>query len=196
MEHQHHDDEGLERVIARLRSARPVLTPEDLDRVKRRTVARTARLERRERLMRKRLVLTTMLVAGLLMSSAGATLAIDGVSSRQDASVAQYGVTTTPTTTPAVTGAAPTPTTPAVTGAATTPTPAVTQAVGGEEAPTLEAVTTPTAPTAVQPARQLEEAGELPFTGYAGFTILLIGLALLAGGFVLRRGTRREMADL
>ncbi len=49
-------------------------------------------------------------------------------------------------------------------------------------------------PTAkAQPARQVDAAStdKLPFSGYAGISVLLIGLALLGGGLVLRRSTRR-----
>jgi hypothetical protein len=172
------EDDGLDRVVSRLEAARPSLADDDLARVKRRAVAATVRLERKERIMRKRFALTAVLAVGLLMSSAGATLAIDGISSRQDASVAQYGVTTQsvqPTT-------------------VTTPEERGVAAEGQGVEPTLGAA--PEEAAGVQPARQVAESGNLPFTGYAGFTILLIGLVLLGTGFVLRRGTRSELSDL
>ena len=175
MKRDRHDETGLEGVIARLEAERPVPSAVELDRMKRRAVRGAARHERREQFMRKRLVLTATLVAGFLMSGAGATLAVDGIASKDNASVAQYvGAQGTPTT------------------------PVTTTAVGGtnnngSNAPTLGQGTSPgetAGTTAVEPARQVEASGELPFTGYAGMTILLIGLGLLAAGFTLRRGTR------
>ena len=45
----------------------------------------------------------------------------------------------------------------------------------------------------VQPARQLQDTGSsLPFTGFAALPILLVGIALLSGGLVLRRSTRTD----
>lgn len=64
-----------------------------------------------------------------------------------------------------------------------------------EVEPTPESTPTPT--QAPQPAAQAtapvqQEAGNLPFTGFAAVSVLLLGAALLAGGLVLRRSTRRS----
>ena len=44
----------------------------------------------------------------------------------------------------------------------------------------------------VQPARQVENGGQLPFTGFLAVPVLLGGVALLSGGLVLRRRTRSD----
>jgi hypothetical protein len=47
----------------------------------------------------------------------------------------------------------------------------------------------------VQPARQVEVAqtgSTLPFTGFAALPVLLLGLALLSGGLIMRRSTRED----
>jgi len=54
---------------------------------------------------------------------------------------------------------------------------------------------TQTPPSAVQPARQLEQgtsASSLPFTGFAALPVLLAGLVLLTAGLVMRRSATKE----
>ena len=54
---------------------------------------------------------------------------------------------------------------------------------------------TQTPPSAVQPARQLEQAtpaSSLPFTGFAALPVLLAGLVLLSVGLVMRRSATKE----
>ena len=138
--------------------------------------------------MRSRLTITATLVAGLLLSGGGAALGVSALTTSPSASVAQYGGTTTTTST---TTAAPV--TPAgASNVPTTPGPVVSPSGElAEEEPTI--ASTPSEPLAeeadAQAPRQLaaEEDDELPFTGYAAIPILLIGLALLATGLVLRR---------
>jgi len=48
------------------------------------------------------------------------------------------------------------------------------------------------AATASQPAATPEASGNLPFTGFAALTTLVLGVALLGGGLMLRRTSRRR----
>ena len=113
--------------------------------------------------MKSRLTILAMLVAGILLSTTGAGLAISGNSSRGDAGIAQYG-TPTPTATPQG------------------------DVLGEEESG--GSGNAPAASEETQPARQVEASGNsLPFTGYAALPILLGGVALLTTGLVLRRRT-------
>jgi hypothetical protein len=158
-------------VIRLLRENRPEATPLELDQVKQRARARVARPSRRSQRMKSRLAILSMLVGGLLMSMTGASLAISGISSSNDATVAQYGG-----------GVAPEEQTP-------TPSP------GGGVAPE-EQNHSPSKPTqAAQPARQVEAGqttNQLPFTGFAAIPVLLAGVALLGAGLVVRRRTRAQ----
>jgi hypothetical protein len=176
----------LQPVIDQLRANRPEATALELDGVKQRVLTRVAnparRRTRRTQLMKSRLVVLTMLVLGMLLSTTGAGLAIDGLSG-ENASVAVYG-TQTPTSSPTTgggggvlgdedTGAGEQP---AENGGGTSP--------GGDES------------TPVQPSRQVEAGADndtLPFTGFAAIPVLLGGIALLSAGLVLRRraGGRR-----
>jgi hypothetical protein len=121
--------------------------------------------------MKSRLTILAMLVAGILLSTTGAGLAISGSSSRGDAGVAQYG-TPTPTATPQgdVLG----------------------EEESGGNGTSNSGGNAPAEET--QPARQVEagSGSSLPFTGYAALPILIGGVALLGGGIVLRYRTRGE----
>ena len=124
--------------------------------------------------MKSRIVILTMLVVGMLMSTAGAGLAIVGGGS--NASIAEYGkATPTPTPTSDVLG---------------------DQDSGQGTQPTTNNGGSPK--KNVQPARQVEagatagSTGNLPFTGFAAVPILLGGIVLLSVGLVLRRRTGDE----
>ncbi len=152
--------------------------------------------------MKSRLAMMAMLVFGLLMSGTGAGLAITGLSSSGDASVAQYG----PPTTPDDGGTLPTNTSgggdcDANGDGVISPSEAEAEGCGGVLPSTDEGGGAPqsdTPPvereTGAQPSRQTEAGGgdELPFTGFAAVPILVGGIALLAGGLVLRRRTAAE----
>src|SRR4051794_10210333 len=103
-----HDD--LQTVIDQLRAHRPEATALELDAIKQRVRTRAGeparRRTRRAELMKSRLVILTMLVLGMLLSTAGAGLAVSGLSGNDSASVAEYSTTptTTPTTTPGGSG--------------------------------------------------------------------------------------------
>jgi LPXTG-motif cell wall-anchored protein len=162
-------------VIRLLKDERPQATELELDKIKQRVRRRAADPSRRSsQPMKSRIAILGLLVTGMLFSTAGAGLAIQGAAqSGTNAAVSQYA----------------------------TPTPAGEE--GGvlpaeeEKAPTpQEAPTGGVLPAeAAQPARQeaaAAQAGQLPFTGFAAIPILLGGLALLTGGLVLRRRTRNE----
>ena len=139
--------------------------------------------------MKSRIAILAMLVTGMVFSTAGAGLALSG-GSHHNASIAQYGQTPTPTPT-----ATPTPgggVLPAESGGGGShpsgggTAPATGNAPAGGTAP-AEAANT-------QPVRQEAAAtsSQLPFTGFAAIPVILGGLALLAGGLILRRRTRLE----
>src|SRR4051795_413991 len=92
-----HDD--LQTVIDQLRAHRPEATALELDAIKQRVRTRAGkparRRTRRTQLMKSRLVILTMLVLGILLSTAGAGLAVSGITG--NAAQDQYG---TPTGTP------------------------------------------------------------------------------------------------
>src|SRR3954467_7659415 len=100
-----HDDlqPDLQPVIDQLRANRPEATALELDAIKQRVRARAShparRRTRRAQLMKSRLVVLTMLVFGMLLSTAGAGLAVSGLSGKPSASSAQYPSTPTPTST-------------------------------------------------------------------------------------------------
>ena len=179
MSHNNDLQPDLQPVIDQLRAHRPEATALELDAIKQRVHARVAqparRRTRRAELMKSRLVILTMLVLGMLLSTAGAGLAVSGLSGQDNASVAEYPPTTPPgdvlgdedegggnDVLPAQGGGSP----------------------GGEEA------------GGVQPARQVESGadtgGQLPFTGFAAIPILIGGIALLSAGLALRRRTDGE----
>ena len=128
--------------------------------------------------MKSRLVILSMLVLGMLLSTAGAGLAVSGLAAQDNASNAQYG-----TSTPAGGGN--------VLGdedSGQNVSPAENNG-GGGSSPGGTAKT-------VQPARQVEAGAttnsKLPFTGFAAIPVLLGGIALLSAGLVLRRRTGEQ----
>src|SRR3954447_14163578 len=94
-----HDD--LQPVIDQLRANRPEATALELDAIKQRVRTRAShparRRTRRAQLMKSRVVILTMLVFGMLLSTAGAGLAVNGLSGNPSASSTQYPGTPTPT---------------------------------------------------------------------------------------------------
>jgi hypothetical protein len=181
----HYDDlhPDLQPIIDQLRANRPEATALELDAIKQRIRARSSqparrRTTRRAQLMKSRLVILSMLVLGMLLSTAGAGLAISGLAAQDNASSAQYG------------NAAPTP------AGNAAPTPAGGGNVLGDEDSgnnVLPEETNGGGGNAVQPARQVEAGAttnsKLPFTGFAAVPVLLGGIALLSVGLVLRRRT-------
>lgn len=196
-------------LIQRLRDERPELSSLELDQVKQRVRMRARDQRKGSPSMKSRLAILATLVTGLVFSMTGATLAVSGLTTGNDASVAQYG-TPTPTPTP---GTTPTPTPTPSPGGGTSPDnggpPAPPKPdrgdVLGDHGSNSGNDTTNTAPStstpapepqaAAQPTRQVEvgaSGSELPFTGFAAIPVLLIGVALLATGLILRR---RQTSD-
>jgi hypothetical protein len=181
----HYDDlqPDLQPVIDQLRANRPEATALELDGIKQRVRARSSqparrRTTRRAQLMKSRLVILSMLVLGMLLSTAGAGLAVSGLSDETNASVAQYGASTPPPeSTPGGGG----------------------NVLGDEDSGNNvlpESNTSPAGGNDVQPARQAEAGAttnsKLPFTGFAAVPVLLGGIALLSAGLVLRRRTGEQ----
>ena len=184
-----HDD--LQTVIDQLRAHRPEATALELDAIKQRVRTRAGeparRRTRRAELMKSRLVILTMLVLGMLLSTAGAGLAVSGLSGNDSASVGQYATpTTTTTTTPGGSGVLGD----TDTGNGQDVLPNDTGGNGGSS-PSASPSNGVAAGNAVQPARQVEAGADtgssLPFTGFAAVPILFGGIVLLSGGLLLRR---------
>ena len=149
--------------------------------------------------MKSRLAILAMLVTGMLFSTAGVGLALQGGGT--NASLAQYAECT-PTPTPPVGTVSPTDTGSTQQGGANGNVceeggvlPAEESSPGGEESPATEeggVLPAEENDTPTQPERQQAAAAEtsqLPFTGFAAIPVLLGGLALLTGGLILRRRT-------
>ena len=163
-------------VARRLEEERPALSALELDRIKLQVQRREARpttpflTKQRGKLMKSRLAITSMLVVGLLASSTGTGLAISGISDQGSAGTAQYKTDTPPTS-------------PEVLGKVENVAPQGTgdNGVAGAQEGSGE--------KGVQSSRQVSvsDKGRLPFTGLAAIPLILMGIALLASGAVLRR---------
>jgi hypothetical protein len=194
-------------VIQLLKDERPQATELELDAIKQRVRRNAANPSRRSQSMKSRLAILGMLVAGMLFSTAGAGLAISGVTDSGDnAAVSQYA---TPTPTPTVV-CTPTPTGDTNGGGGGGTNNAASENCGEGGVLPAEETNAPSSDTApaeesggggvspaeeTQPIRQQAAAAQtsqLPFTGFAAIPVLLGGLALLSGGLVLRRRTRSE----
>jgi hypothetical protein len=156
-------------VIRLLHENRPEATELELDQIKQRVRRRTAqRPSRRRQAMKSRLAILSMLVLGMVFSTAGAGLAVQGLT-QNDASVAQYGPDDVETA-----------------GGVLGEEESGGAAGGGGGA---------TEDDAVQPARQValgSNGSSLPFTGFLAIPVLIGGVALLSTGLVLRRQARRD----
>jgi hypothetical protein len=146
----------------RLREQRPELSALELDEVKQRARRRAYGTPRKGQTMRSRLAILLMLVAGMLLSTTGAGLAIQGFSESGSASQAQYGA-----------------------GERDDDGDVAGEETGGDPG-TVEGDDSGD----LQPAQQAEVTSggdELPFTGFAAIPVLIGGVALLGGGLLLRR---------
>ena len=169
-------------VIRLLEEGRPQATDLELDKIKQRIRrGQAAAPSGRKQSMKSRLTILAMVAFGMLFSTAGAGLAVSGISSNNNASVAQYG-TPTPSPTPEST------TVPAEEEGGVLPAEETNNAPEGGVSPAEEES------ESTQPTRQVEATTEsqLPFTGFAAIPVMLGGIALLTGGLVLRRRTRAE----
>ena len=185
----HHDDHlrdaELGPVIDRLRAERPTASALELDSIKQRVRARDAR-PRRTAPMRSRLAIIGMLALGGVLSTGGAGLAVSGFAgSSGNAAVEQYGsASPSPSGSPGgggnVLGESE--------GGGGGSRPA---AGGGGNGP---AVAGQQAGSGAQPTRQVEAGAQastgnqqLPFTGFAAMPVLLLGVAMILAGMILRR---------
>ena len=172
----------LQPVVAQLRAHRPEATALELDAIKQRVRTRVSqparRRTRRTELMKSRMVILTTLVFGMLLSTAGAGLAVTGLAANNDASVAVYGANNN------------------VLGEQDQGTDSqdVLPEDDSGDAPAGGNAPAGGGDDAVQPSRQVEvgadtptTGSQLPFTGFAAIPILLIGIAMLTAGLVLRR---------
>jgi hypothetical protein len=164
---QRNNDEtpaDLAATVKRLDTQRPEATELELDRVKQRVLTSARRAPTTGGFMRTRMALMSILVAGVLMSTTGGALALSGITGSQSAGDAVY------------------PTNPTVNGDESSG--------GGGGGGTLgDEATSGTPQEVLQQAAQTESnaSGDLPFTGYAAIPLLLIGVALLATGLIMRR---------
>jgi hypothetical protein len=152
----------LDDVTELLHEQAPRLRDGELEAVKLRVLARAAKGPA----MRSRLSITAALVVGLVMSLSGVALGISGISSSGSAGTAQYvqpGQNQQGEQVP------------------TTPTTTPTLANPGTDNVVPEEVVQPTKQQASSPVR------EIPFTGFLAIPALLIGVALLSAGMILRR---------
>jgi hypothetical protein len=161
----HEDD--LQRVADRLRAGRPQLTVLELDEISQRVRARAAARRRpRSAFMKSRLTILAMLVAGMLLCTTGAGLAVSGISSGTNAAQGQYG------------GEQP-----------------QGNVLGEEESGGGGGATQPAEETQPARQVEAGGGGkELPFTGFAALPVLLGGVVLLGGGLVLRARTRGDQS--
>jgi hypothetical protein len=167
-------------VIQLLEEGRPQATELELDTIKQRIRrGQAAAPSGRKQSMKSRLTIVAMVAFGMLFSTAGAGLEVQGISSNNNASVAQYGSPTPEGTT-----------VPAEEEGGVLPAEETHNAPKGDVAPAEETQEA----EATQPTRQVEATTEsqLPFTGFAAIPVMLGGIALLTGGLVLRRRTRAE----
>jgi hypothetical protein len=153
--------------IARLlREQRPELSELELDQVKQSVRTHADRTPRKGQSMRSRFAILLMLVAGMLLSTAGAGLAVTGFTDTDSASVSQYGDAEDASD---------------IAGDEGVDSGDDGGSVVGDDAESSEDI---------QPTRQVAAASagdELPFTGFAALPVLVGGVALLGGGVALRR---------
>jgi hypothetical protein len=186
----HRFPDDLQDVASLLRDNRPEATALELDGVKQQVRFRASRAAsghaQKGSTMKSRLAMMAMLVSGLLMSGTGATLAVTDTS--DNAAKSQYPPVVQVQETPAAGNVLP------------------EQTSGGDETPAAQPDAKPeakpeqaenapaTREQGAQPAAQVAAAsggGEqnLPFTGFAAIPILIGGIALMGGGFAMRRRT-------
>lgn len=114
--------------------------------------------------MRARLIFTALVAVVAMLTVGAATGVAQGLDSSDRAADQQYGTTESL----------------GVIGEVETVEPPAT---GNQPAPPA---------TAPAPASAPEASGNLPFTGFAALTTLVLGVALLGGGLMLRRTSRRR----
>jgi hypothetical protein len=162
----------MEPIDTRLRRDRTTATSLELDELKLRAMRQAAgRRGTRGNLMKSRLALLLVLVAGLMMSTTGATLALSGSSGSGSAGQSQYQRTPPDSNGQTLAG----------TEEGDQGAPPAGRAGGGEQ------------PAAAQEAAQVAattDDGVLPFTGLLAIPLLIGGVALMGTGTFLHRRAR------
>lgn len=145
--------------------------------------------------MRSRLGIAILLATGALFSTSGTALGVSALSTELTAGAAQYGGKATAA--PPAGGQVGSPPAGGQVLGVSENSPAGEKAGGGGKG-AVAGESAESAPGAAQAARQTQAlaADRLPFTGYAAIPLLLMGIALLASGFVLRRRAHGPPAQL
>jgi hypothetical protein len=173
--HQKDMPADLADTAKRLQAQRPLATEMELDRAKRQILTRTRRASTTGGFMRTRLALMSILALGVLMSTTGGALALSNLTGSQSAGDAVY-----PETPGGEVGGE--------TGSSGGNTLGDdSSSGGGGTAGESASGGTPNDALDTADQRASNEDGTLPFTGYAAIPLLLIGVALLGTGLVLRR---------
>jgi len=186
----------LARVADRLRSERATATPVELDEIKLRAQrqaapARSGFTRQKGSLMRSRLALTTMIVVGIMMSTTGVGLTIQGSSGSGNAAEVQYQEIPPPPpeeVPPPPKEEVPPPPKEEV------PPPPQDEVAGQEESGNTLGSNDQggsdqqaDVPVTQQVAAAGDEGGSLPFTGFFTIPLMVGGVALLVSGAFLRR---------
>jgi hypothetical protein len=177
--------EELDSIADALRAERHQATPLELDRIKLQAIRQAEQPRpslyavKKGTFMKSRLALTLLLVAGFMLSTTGATLAISGSSGSGSAADNQYVQPHNEEGTHGEQG------TKGVNGK------------GGNEKNTLEEepaeVEVEPAPAAEQQA-VVSSGSSLPFTGFVAIPLLVIGVGLILVGATLRLKSRKDTA--
>ena len=160
-------------VIEQLHAHRAELSPLELDRIK-------TTIKREKAHMRTRTSILAVLISGMVFSGGGVALGVSGLGSSNSAGNSQYSVQTKGAGGSNGSGNGPT-----VKGASATRSPSAGTKGAGATSPA--AVAQPTAQQSLDTG-----SGSLPFTGYLAIPVLLIGLALLGAGVMMRRRTAAD----
>lgn len=167
----------FEDIERRLREQRPELSALELDEVKTRVRRHADRTPGKGQPMKSRFAIMLMLVAGMLVGTTGAGLAVQGSSGNGNAASSQYPDDTPPG------------------GVLGDEDEGGDEAGGGGGAGGAGDVAGEEDTS--QPDRQVAAGvqgggGELPFTGLAAIPIIVLGVAMTASGVVLRRRASRS----